>query len=86
MQKGRTYNITNFLPGEWLLMTVIGFAKLFSTSSLYIVYLMASEVFPTPVRTAGTGVTTVFGMLGMVVAPHVLHVRMHYVPVKCNVV
>lgn len=58
---------------EGLLMTVVGFAKLFSTSALYVVYLMASEVLPTPVRTSGTGVTVVFGMIGMTLAPHVLH-------------
>ncbi|XP_063870886.1 carcinine transporter-like isoform X2 [Scylla paramamosain] len=58
---------------EWLLMTVVGFAKLFSTSALYVVYLMSSEVLPTPVRTSGTGVVIVFGMIGMAVSPHVLH-------------
>lgn len=62
------------MTGESLLLMVLGFAKLFSTCGLFVVFLMASEVLPTPIRTSGTGVTVVFGMLGMVVAPHVLHV------------
>ena len=72
---------SSFMTGEWLLLTVIGFAKLFATSALYIVYLMSSEVLPTPVRTSGTGVFVVFGMIGMAVSPHVLHVR----SIKCLV-
>ncbi|XP_050728359.1 solute carrier family 22 member 3-like [Eriocheir sinensis] len=58
---------------EWVLLTVVGFAKLFSTSALYVAYLMTPEVLPTPIRTSGMGTFVVFGMLGMVVAPHVLH-------------
>ncbi|KAG0710266.1 Organic cation transporter 1 [Chionoecetes opilio] len=58
---------------EWLFLTILGFVKLFSTCGLFVVHLMASEVLPTPVRTSGMGVTIVFGMLGMVAAPHVLH-------------
>lgn len=61
------------IQNESLLLMVLGFAKLFSTSGLFIVFLMASEVLPTPIRTSGTGITIVFGMLGMVMAPHVLH-------------
>lgn len=60
---------------ELLLLIILGFVKLYSTCGLFVVFLMASEVLPTPVRTSGMGITVVFGMLGMVVAPHVLHVR-----------
>ncbi|XP_045109904.1 organic cation transporter protein-like isoform X2 [Portunus trituberculatus] len=61
------------IQNEWLLLTILGFVKFFSTCGLFVVFLMASEALPTPVRTSGTGITVVFGMLGMVTAPHVLH-------------
>ncbi|XP_063879611.1 organic cation transporter 1-like isoform X2 [Scylla paramamosain] len=61
------------IQNEWLLLTILGFVKFFSTCGLFVVFLMTSEVLPTPVRTSGTGITVVFGMLGMGVAPHVLH-------------
>lgn len=62
---------------EWLLLIMLGFVKFFSTCGLFVVFLMGSEALPTPVRISGTGTTVVFGLLGMMVAPHVLHVCGH---------
>lgn len=52
----------------------MGFAKLFATCGLTVVFLLGPEVLPTPIRSTGTGVIALFGMVGMVVTPHVLHV------------
>lgn len=58
---------------EWLLMSIVAMVKLLATQGLYVVFLMASEIFPTPIRTSGYGITIVFGMLAMVVSPYILH-------------
>ncbi|KAK3858083.1 hypothetical protein Pcinc_035705 [Petrolisthes cinctipes] len=62
----------------WLLLFTLGLIKLFSTQGLYVIFVMVSEIFPTPVRTAGTGITLVFGMLGMVLAPQILHAQEYF--------
>ncbi|KAK3856059.1 hypothetical protein Pcinc_037584 [Petrolisthes cinctipes] len=62
----------------WLLLFTLGLIKLFAAQGLYVIYVMVSEIFPTPVRTAGTGITLVFGMLGMVLAPQILHAQEYF--------
>ncbi|XP_042241403.1 organic cation transporter 1-like [Homarus americanus] len=58
---------------EWLLLIVLAMAKLLATQGLYVIFVLASEIFPTSVRTSGIGLTIVFGTLGMVVCPYVLN-------------
>ncbi|KAK4296972.1 hypothetical protein Pmani_030576 [Petrolisthes manimaculis] len=62
----------------WLLLFTLSLIKLFSTQSLYVIFVMVAEIFPTPVRTAGTGITVVFGMLGMVLVPQILHAQEYF--------
>ncbi|MPC67431.1 Solute carrier family 22 member 3 [Portunus trituberculatus] len=56
----------------WKLIAVLAVLKLAVSCTLYLVFLLPSEILPTPVRTSGAGLTVVSGMLGMTFAPYLL--------------
>lgn len=58
---------------QWAELAVLAVAKLSVTCTLYLIFLLPSEILPTPVRTSGAGMTVVAGMIGMALTPHLLH-------------
>lgn len=55
--------------GSRMVLSLIG--KLFVASAFTVLYLVASEVYPTVVRTTGQGAGTLMGRFGSIVAPFV---------------
>ena len=58
----------------WKLIGILAVLKLTVSCTLYLVFLLPSEILPTPVRTSGAGLTVVSGMVGMSLTPYLLHV------------
>ncbi|XP_063849801.1 beta-alanine transporter-like [Scylla paramamosain] len=57
----------------WKLIGVLAVLKLTVSCTLYLVFLLPSEILPTPIRTSGAGLSVVSGMVGMTFSPHLLH-------------
>ncbi|XP_068230722.1 organic cation transporter 1-like [Palaemon carinicauda] len=57
---------------KWVLLTLVGFIKLFSTQFIYILVVLITEVLPTTVRATGYAWMTVFGLAAMMIAPYPL--------------
>lgn len=57
----------------WRLIGVLAVLKLTVACTIFVVFLLPSEILPTPIRTSGAGFTVVAGMVGMVFSPLLLH-------------
>ena len=56
------------------MLSVVAIIKIFLTQGIYVVYVMTSELFPTPSRSSGMGMVVVSGMIGIIFAPYIVHV------------
>ncbi|XP_070567953.1 organic cation transporter protein-like isoform X2 [Ptychodera flava] len=56
----------------WLRITLAMIGKFGISSSFSIVYIYAAELFPTPVRSIGIGLCSMFASLGAILSPQIL--------------
>nr|XP_053630899.1 LOW QUALITY PROTEIN: beta-alanine transporter-like [Cherax quadricarinatus] len=61
------------LHDEWALVLVTGVLKLCFSMTLQSMFILVSEIFPTPVRSSGLGLYLVFGLWPMAISPYILH-------------
>ncbi|XP_037793895.1 organic cation transporter protein-like [Penaeus monodon] len=68
--------VLGFIPTalEWLVVTLAMLGRLAITVAFQIVYLYASEIFPTEVRVRGLGTCTMLGTVGAMLAPFILEI------------
>nr|XP_045584295.1 solute carrier family 22 member 1-like [Procambarus clarkii] len=58
---------------EWLLMLVIGALRLCQMMLIQAMFVVLTEILPTPIRSSGLGLYNVFGLLSMIFSPYILH-------------
>ncbi|XP_063596170.1 organic cation transporter protein-like [Penaeus indicus] len=65
--------VLGFIPDalEWLVVTMAMLGRLTITVAFQIVYLYASEIFPTEVRVRGLGTCTMMATVGAMLAPFI---------------
>ena len=56
------------------LIGAVALLKLFVTQSIYVIYVSAGELLPTPIRSSGMGAMAVGGLIGSIFAPYVVSV------------
>ncbi|XP_069172937.1 solute carrier family 22 member 21-like [Procambarus clarkii] len=61
------------LHDEWLLMLVIGALRLCQMMLIQAMFVVLTEILPTPIRSSGLGLYNVFGLLSMIFSPYILH-------------
>ncbi|GIY30766.1 carcinine transporter [Caerostris extrusa] len=68
------------VPHVAVICSVIG--KFGSTSSFMVIYLQSSELYPTPVRSIGMGITGAVGCIAIVIAPYIVYLAVYgkYIP------
>ncbi|OWF50931.1 organic cation transporter protein-like [Mizuhopecten yessoensis] len=74
--------VSGFVPSD-LVAVKVTFAmigKFGITASYAIIYLMTAEVFPTVVRNAGMGVSSMTAKIGGMLAPIILELRLVWIP------
>ncbi|XP_069993561.1 organic cation transporter protein-like [Penaeus vannamei] len=66
--------VLGFIPDalEWLVITMVMLGRLAATVAFQVVYLYASELFPTEVRARGFGTCMMQSMVGAMLAPVIL--------------
>ncbi|CAL1289266.1 unnamed protein product [Larinioides sclopetarius] len=64
------------VPHVAVICSVIG--KFGSTSSFMAIYLQSSELYPTPVRSIGMGITGAVGCVAIVIAPYIVYLLRNY--------
>ncbi|KAK7503285.1 hypothetical protein BaRGS_00005550 [Batillaria attramentaria] len=70
---------------QWVTVVVAMLGKMGSSAGFILVYIYASELFPTTVRSAGMGVSSAMARLGSIVASYVQHgsLELGGAPGKC---
>lgn len=58
-----------FTDSEWGQLCVYLAGKFGATAAFTVVYIMTSEIFPTPLRQSLMGACSMFGRIGSMVAP-----------------
>ncbi|XP_069166369.1 solute carrier family 22 member 1 [Procambarus clarkii] len=57
----------------WALVVVIGALRLCLAVQMQVMFVQVVELLPTPVRSSGLGLYTVFGLCAMTASPYILH-------------
>ncbi|XP_002730705.1 organic cation transporter protein-like [Saccoglossus kowalevskii] len=57
---------------QWVVTTLAFFGKFCIAGSYLVIYIWATELFPTPVRNAGLGVASMWGRVGGILSPYVV--------------
>lgn len=61
------------LHNEWAHLAIAAFIKLFITQLIFVLFLLNTELFPTPVRSTGFAWSLVAGFAAMSAAPYILN-------------
>ncbi|KAG1673925.1 Organic cation transporter protein [Nymphon striatum] len=61
----------------WLRVTFAMIGKFGMSANFPLIYIYASEIFPTPVRNVGVGTSSMFGRVGTAISPYVKEVALH---------
>ncbi|XP_076064254.1 organic cation transporter 1-like isoform X2 [Oratosquilla oratoria] len=60
------------ISNRWLLLALAAFIKLFITSSMYVVFLIGAELFPTSIRSFSLGITLVVSLAVCSASPYIV--------------
>ncbi|XP_072036728.1 organic cation transporter protein-like [Amphiura filiformis] len=72
--------LTGFLPPGVAVTCVAMVGKFAASASFSIVYIFSAEIYPTPVRSAGTGISSAASRIGGMVSPLIFLVGTHWTP------
>lgn len=70
--------IVSFVDYQWLQITAAMIGKLCISGAFIILAIHAAEIFPTVVRTVGSGTSLMMGRIGAMVAPFIKELVIYF--------